>query len=101
MSAACSRIPRLRIERCCPLSHGFERGQRAFHIVDPAERREHIERLAHAGVDVEEALGAGQLQVETWDSVYLRGGRFDPAATVNRILNALTEVASLASRSLE
>ncbi len=70
---------------------GFERGQRAFHIVDPAERRAHIERLAHAGVDVEEALGAGQLQVETWDSVYLRGGRFDRAATVNLILNALTE----------
>ena len=70
---------------------GFEGGQRAFHIVDPAERRAHIERLAHAGVDVEKALGAGQLQVETWDSVYLRGGRFDRAATVNLILNALTE----------
>jgi len=70
---------------------GFEGGHRAFHIVDPAERSAHIERLANAGIDVEGALGAGQLQVETWDSVYLRGGRFDRAETVSLILDALAE----------
>ena len=70
---------------------GFEDGHRAFHIVDPAERSAHIERLANAGIDVGEAAGASQLQVETWDSVYLRGGRFDRVATVSLILDALAE----------
>jgi len=73
------------------IADGFERGHRAFHIVDPAERTTHVQRLAGAGIDVEEAVTAGQLQIETWDSAYLRGGRFDRAAMISLILEALAE----------
>ena len=73
------------------IADGFERGHRAFHIVDPAERTAHVERLAGAGIDVEEAVSAGQLQIETWDNAYLRGGRFDRAAMTSLILEALAE----------
>ena len=73
------------------VADGLEQGHRAFHIVDPAERAVHVKRLANAGIDVDEAVGARQLQIETWDNAYLRGGRFDRTATVNLILQALAE----------
>ena len=31
---------------------GLERGQKAFHIVDPKLRKEHLERLSSGGIDV-------------------------------------------------
>lgn len=73
------------------IADGLERGDRAFHIVDRGEQATHLERLAAAGIDVQEAVDAGQLQVETWDNTYLRGGRFDRGAMVNLIVEALAE----------
>ena len=32
------------------IKEGFERGEKAFHIVDPKLREEHVERLASAGI---------------------------------------------------
>src|SRR3989441_9812660 len=37
------------------IKEGFERGEKAFHIVDPKLRAEHRLRLASAGIDVETA----------------------------------------------
>ena len=37
------------------IKEGFERGEKAFHIVDPKLRVEHALRLASAGIDVEAA----------------------------------------------
>ena len=34
------------------IKEGFERGEKAFHIVDPKLREEHLRRLASAGIDV-------------------------------------------------
>ena len=59
---------------------GLERGERAVHVVDPARRAKHSEWLASAGVDVKGALQSGQLEIHTWQDVYLRGGRFDRAS---------------------
>jgi hypothetical protein len=56
---------------------GFERGDRAFHLVDPKRREEHLRRLADAGIDVEEAMDSGQLEVHPWQDGPLRGDRFD------------------------
>jgi CheY-like chemotaxis protein len=56
---------------------GFDRGEKVFHIVDPDLREDHLARLERAGVDVEHALGTGQLEVRSWDEVYLRGDRFE------------------------
>ena len=59
------------------IKEGFERGDRAFHIVEPGLREAHLKRLTEAGVDVEEALATGQLEVRRWQDAYLRNDRFD------------------------
>jgi hypothetical protein len=59
------------------ITEGFERGDRAFHLVDPELREDHLRRLAEAGVKVPEAIGTGQLEVRPWQDGPLRGDRFD------------------------
>ena len=50
-----------------PFIHeGFARGEKAFHIVDPARRDAHLQRLAAAGIDTVAAQQRGQLEVCTW-----------------------------------
>jgi len=56
---------------------GFGRGDKAFHLVDPALREEHLRRLVEAGINVQEAMESGQLEVRPWQDAPLRGGRFD------------------------
>src|SRR5437899_10069861 len=59
---------------------GFDRGDKAFHIVDPELQGEHLKRLAEAGIDAEQAIGTGQLELRRWQDAYLRGDRFDQDA---------------------
>jgi len=59
------------------IKDGFDRGDKAFHIVDPERGEEHLRRLAEAGVDVERAVDSGQLEVHPWQDAYLRGDVFD------------------------
>ena len=59
------------------IKDGFDRGEKAFHIVDPELRTEHLKRLAEAGINVQEAMNTGQLEVRPWEDAPLRGGRFD------------------------
>jgi len=61
---------------------GFERGEKATHIVDPAKREEHLKRLAEAGINVQQAMDTGQLELRPWRETYLRGDRFDQDAAV-------------------
>jgi AcrR family transcriptional regulator len=70
---------------------GFAQGDRAFHLVDPDLRAEHLERLAAAGIDVEAATASRQLEVVTWTDSYLAGGRFDGPAQLARIRHMLGE----------
>jgi hypothetical protein len=56
---------------------GFGRGERAFHIVGPEQREDHLKWLAESGIDVENAAASGQLELRSWGEAYLRGGRFD------------------------
>ena len=62
------------------IEDGFERGDKAFHLVDPERREEHLSWLAEAGVNVQEAMGIGQLEVRPWQDGPLHGGRFDQEA---------------------
>ena len=55
---------------------GIGQGERAFHIMGPQYRQEHLEQLSRAGVDVDETQRRGQLEVMTPGETYLRGGRF-------------------------
>jgi hypothetical protein len=56
---------------------GFENGERGFHLVDPERRDDHMERLAAVGIDVDEAISSGQLEVHPWEDGPLHGERFD------------------------
>src|ERR1700758_249188 len=59
------------------IKEGFERGDKAFHIVDPELRADHLKRLAQAGIDVEQAMATGQLELRRWQDAYLRDDHFD------------------------
>ena len=48
-----------------------------IHLVNPELREEHLKRLADAGINVQEAMGTGQLEVRPWQDGPLHGGRFD------------------------
>jgi MEDS: MEthanogen/methylotroph, DcmR Sensory domain len=59
---------------------GFEHGDKAFHLVDPELREEHLKRLGDAGINVQGAMDTGQLEVRPWQDAPLREGRFDQDA---------------------
>jgi hypothetical protein len=59
------------------ITDGFAQGNRAFHLVDPERREDHLTRLADAGIDVADALGSGQLEVRPWQDGPLHADRFD------------------------
>ena len=71
------------------IKEGLDRGEKAFHIVDPELREEHLKRLAKAGINVERAMGSGQLEVRPWQHTYLRGDRFDQDAMLALIEEVL------------
>ena len=70
------------------IKEGFERGEKAFHIVDPKLREEHRQRLASAGIDVAAVEQSGQFELRNWADAYLRDGHFDQ----NRMLALIEEV---------
>jgi hypothetical protein len=74
---------------------GFAAGDRAFHIVDPARRQNHLTTLADAGIDPDARQQARQLEVRPWQEAYLRGGRFDQDAMLALIQEVLREGRSL------
>ena len=73
------------------IKDGFERGEKAFHIVDPKLRAEHRRRLESAGIDVASAETSGQFELLNWADAYLRDGHFDQErmlALIEEILDA-------------
>jgi len=76
------------------IKEGIDGGERAFHIVDPDLREDHLKRLAGAGINVEQALGSGQLEVRPWQDAYLRGNRFDQDAMLAYIEDVLQSTAA-------
>lgn len=70
------------------IREGIERGDVAFHIIDPQRRADHLKRLKQGGLDVESLLSTKQLEVRDWHETYLMQDRFDP----ERMLGLLDEV---------
>lgn len=68
---------------------GFERGDRAFHIVDPEHRASHLERLRQEGIDTDAAHARGELEVLNWRQTYLKDGRFDQHLMIETLLKML------------
>ena len=70
---------------------GFDRGQRATHIVEEENRAEYLKRLAEAGINVQELMDAGKLEVFPWADKYVRDHRFDQdamLASVERLIQS-------------
>jgi hypothetical protein len=70
------------------IKEGFERGEKAFHVVDPKQRDDHVRRIESAGIDKTDAEENGQFELQNWDEVYIRDGHFDQ----NRMLALLPAV---------
>ncbi len=71
------------------ITDGFDIGDRAFHLVDPERREDHLRRLVDAGIDVEHAVASGQLEVHPWEDGPLRGPEFDQDAWLARFEEVL------------
>ena len=73
------------------IKEGFEQGDKAFHIVDPGHRPDHLLRLEQEGIPVAAARQNGQLEVMRWEDAYLREGHFDQdqmLVLIEEVLNA-------------
>jgi hypothetical protein len=70
------------------IREGFDAGDRAVHILDPAKRDRHMETLSNAGIDAKRSEETRQLEVRKWEEAYLRDGRFEQ----ERMLALIQEV---------
>src|SRR5579863_7231528 len=72
------------------IKDGFERGDKAIHVVNPDQRRDHLQRLAEIGIDPTAAQQSGQFELRTNTETYLQDGRFDQ----DRMLEVFEQLAS-------
>jgi hypothetical protein len=71
------------------IREGIERGEKAFHIVDPELRDAHLKHLQTGGIDTMAEERDGQLEVCCWQDVYLSTGHFSYSRTLTRISEVL------------
>jgi hypothetical protein len=72
------------------IKEGFERGDKAVHVVNPNQRHDHLQRLTAAGIDTAAAEQSGQFELKINTEAYIRDGRFDQ----DRMLAAFEQMAS-------
>ncbi len=72
------------------IKDGFGCGDKAVHVVNPNQHKDHLQRLAAVGIDTTAAQQSGQLEVRTNTEAYLRDGHFDQ----DRMLEAFEQLAS-------
>ncbi len=72
------------------IKDGIECGDKAVHIVNPAQHRDHLRRLAGIGIDTAAAQQSGQFELRSNTETYLRDGRFDQ----DRMLEVFEQLAS-------
>lgn len=72
------------------IKDGFQRGDKAVHVVNPDQRHDHLHRLAAAGIDTAAAQQSGQFELRTNTEAYLRDGHFDK----DRMLEVFEQLAS-------
>jgi len=73
------------------IKEGFERGDKAVHVVNPDKRDYHLRQLSTAGIDHAAASQAGQFDLKTNTEAYLREGRFDPDRMLEVFEQLVTE----------
>jgi len=72
------------------IQDGFERGEKAIHVISPDQHRDHLQRLTDIGIDATAVERSGQLDLRSSKETYLRGGRFDQ----DRMLQSFEQMAS-------
>src|SRR4030088_3139910 len=72
------------------IKEGFDRNERALHIVDPKLRQEHVRRLEGVGIDTAAGEESQQLELRVWEDAYLRGGHFVPEAMLTLLEERLS-----------
>jgi hypothetical protein len=77
---------------------GFDRGEKATHIVDSENREAYLNRLAEVGVNVRELIGHGRLEVLPWIDMYVRDHRFDQDAMLASVENLIRSGAAAGSK---
>jgi len=48
---------------------GFECGDKAFHIIDPARRVDHLQRMASCGIDTASVQRSDQFELHDWADI--------------------------------
>ena len=71
------------------IKDGFQKGDRAFHVVDAKHRPDHLQRLEQEGIDVTTAQSSGQLEVRRWEEAYIKDNYFDQYRMIETIKDAL------------
>ena len=69
----------------------FDRGDKVTHLVDPGTREQHLKRFAEAGINVNEMMDTGRLEVPPWTDIYVRDHQFDQdsmLASVEKLLQS-------------
>jgi MEDS: MEthanogen/methylotroph, DcmR Sensory domain len=77
------------------IKDGFERGDKAVHVIHPEQRRAHLARLVAAGIDAMAAQQSGQFELRNNTETYLQDGHFDP----DRMLEVFEQLASGKARA--
>ena len=72
------------------IKEGFQRGDKAVHVINPDHRSDHVRRLDAAGIDSTAVQRSGQLELRSNTETYLRDGSFDQ----NRMVEVFEELAS-------
>ncbi len=72
------------------IKDGFLCGHKAIHVINPDQRRDHLQRLGAAGIDAATEQQKGRLELRINTDVYLPDGRFDP----DRMISVFEQLAS-------
>lgn len=75
------------------IKEGFDRGDRAVHIVSPSEHPAHIARLVGVGIDIDGAAQSGRFELLADVDAYLRDSHFDQ----ERMLQVFRDMAGRAN----
>jgi hypothetical protein len=74
------------------IKEGIERGEKAFHIVDPKLYQDHRQRLEEAGLNPEALEQHKQLEIRLWEQAYLRSSgcfnQHDMLALIQEVLRS-------------
>ena len=71
------------------IKDGFEGGDKAIHIINPARLADHLQRMASFGIDTLDAERSGQFELHDWHDTFFCDGPFHPDRQLAQLEDAL------------